>query len=403
MAIRGLFASHSGIVGDRRRDDFASRILMNEFAGTAPMLAMSAGMPKDNIRNTEFSWVEDSHISGNAELTANHDNAVTAIAVDDTNLWIVGSIIINQSTGEHMLITAIAGTTVTVVRGFTNTTAAAGTTGDKVQMIGTAFAEGSDGAESVMQVGESRTNYVQIFKAAYGVTGTANAVEYQSGNKMAESKGQARTQLAEQIERSFMFGRPGVLSQGQKVLRLSAGIDYSIRQYGGLVESANDNATAGRLNIYTLQNFLRRVFDRSIKGQPNERISFTSSHVIELIQRMVMDLGEYSINVRETAFGIRVVELITPNGTIKMLTHPMFIENDAWALQLWVLHPAGIRRKILRDVMVVDQTQQNQANAKDIESGHLLTELGFEVKGVQTMGMITNIQTAGGVGALPTT
>src|SRR5690606_24798927 len=116
MTVRGIFASHSGILGDRV-DDFASKVLQIGWAGTAPLLALSAGMPSEPIRNTTWSWVEDSHIAGNTEVAATVSNtAATTFTVLDTQLYVRNQVIENQVTGEQMLITGINGNTLTVRR-----------------------------------------------------------------------------------------------------------------------------------------------------------------------------------------------------------------------------------------------------------------------------------------------
>lgn len=403
MAVRGIFASHSSLVGDRRTNDFGGQVLMNYLGGSAPMLALSSGMPKEPVRQVEFSWVEDSRITGNAKVSGAQSDSVTSFDVDDTNIWTPNMILLVESTGEQMFLSAITGNTITVTRGFAGTVPAAMLDQDRIQAISSAYPEASTGAEPVMQVGESRTNYVQIFKSAWAVSGTATAIDYQTGAKLAESKSQATSQLMDQVERGFMFGRPSVFTLGNRQVRTSGGIQHAISTYGGLVEAANDNATAGRLNLDTLNSFLRRIFERQVKGMPNERISYCGSAVQELIQRMVMDVGEYSITQGESVFGINVAELKTFNGSVKLMTHPMFVENDTWNHEFWVLHPGLIKRRVLRDLEVLAYKGNNQTDALDAETGHLRMEMGFEVKGTATMGMLTNIQTAGGVAALPTT
>lgn len=405
MSVRGIFASHSSLPGDRRTNDFGGRLLMNGFGGTAPMLALSSGMPKEPVKNTEFSWVEDTHISGNAAATIEYNAAATSIVVDDSNIWVPNSIVMVQVTGEQLYISAIAGNTVTVTRGFAGTTAATIPSGAKLQLISTAFGEGTKGAAPVAQVGESRTNYVQIFKSAWSVTNTAKAIEFQMGSKLAENKSQAMMYLAESIERAFMFGRPSVSTQvfeGRNVqLRTSGGIQHAIETFGGLVVGAAGNSVPGRLNLDIVNDFMRRIFDKNVKGFPNERIAYAGSFVLEILQKLVMDVGEYSISSQETIFGIKVTKLITFNGELTLLTHPLWVENPIWNTELWVLHPAGIKRRVLRDIETFSENNETQTDALDAEEGHIRTELGFEVKGVQTMGMLTNILTAGGLAPLP--
>lgn len=404
MAVRGIFFSHQSVVGDRTMD-LPSRLLTNSYTGQAPFTALSAGMPKDSVQDTSYSWGEDDQILNHTLTTASALINATLIDVADTNIWIPFSIVQNMNTGEHMLITAISGNTITVARGFQGTTPVAVGSGNRLQLVGNAFPEGSRGANSIMTNGSTLTSYVQIFKAAWGVSGSANAVKYNLGSKLAESKAQAMQQLTESMEMAALFGRPSVSNlttpDGVQEVRTTMGLNYAIRTNGGNVTVAAANSVAGRLNLDVLQTFLRRIFDRNIKGQPNERLCFTGSEFVQMIQKMVMDLGSYNYSVKESEFGINVHTLITPNGNLNLLTHPLFVANPQLQRELMVYHPGGIRRKMFRDFQVTPRGQANQPNALDAETGDVLIEMGYEIKGAKSMGILTGTTSAGGLAALP--
>ncbi len=392
MSIRGIFASHSGIVGERV-GDLASRVLMLGYTGTAPMLALSSGMPKEAAGDTSFSWVEDSHISGNTTASAAASGA-TNLTVADSNIWTPNTVIVNQNTGEYMLVTAIASqTSVTVLRGIAGTTAAAITNGDKLQHVGTAFEEGGDKPSPVTQKGENRTNYVQIFKNGWAITGTAKAVKFHTGSQLAYNRSQALGYHVEDLERAFIFGRPAVMTMNNKQMRLSGGIAYQVETYGGLVESAN-NGGAGKLSLDGLFSFMRRIFDRNVKGMPNERLAFTGSAVLEIIGQLVRGDSTYNISVGETAYGVKVNKIQGFNGDLTLATHPLFTENSMWGHELHCYHPGLIKKRVLRDTWEESFGASNSNNGgKDAEEGFIAIETGFQIQGAETMGILRNIQT----------
>lgn len=394
MSIRGIFASHSGIVGERI-GDLASRVLMLGYTGTAPLLAMSSGMPKEPAGDTSFSWVEDSHISGNTKATVTVGTGDTTLTVEDSNIWTKNSILMNQTTGEYMLITGITSkTSVDVMRAIGGTTAAAVTANDRLQHVGTAYEEGGGKPGAVTQKGESRSNYVQIFKNGWAITGTAKAVKFHTGSQLAYNRSQALGYHVEDLERAFIFGRPGLMVVDNKQLRLSGGIVYNIETFGGLVESANVGG-AGKMNLDGILNFMRRIFDRNVKGLPNERIAFTGSAVIELIQRMVRYDTRYQITAGEDAYGIKVMKLLGFNGNLTLATHPLFTENTVWGNELHVYHPGLIKKRVLRDSWEETFNAQNSNNnGIDAEEGYIALETGFQVQAVETMGIMRNIVTA---------
>lgn len=395
MSIRGIFASHSGLPGERV-GDLASRVLMMGYTGTAPLLALSSGMSKESAGDTQYSWVEDMHISGNALVTANANSAATNLTVDDTNLWTKNSVLINQATGEYMLVDSVtSGTTVVVTRGVGGTVAQAIVAGNSLQLIGTAFEEGGGKPDAVSQKGESRTNYVQIFKNGWAITGTAKAVKFHTGSQLALNRQQALGYHLEDLERSFIFGRPMVTQRNNKNLRLSGGIVYQIETYGGLVESAAYGGIAGNMSFDGLSHFLRRIFDRNAKGLPNERITFTSSAVVEQINRMARMDSKYEISYSEAAYGIKIMKLSGFNGDLSLATHPLFTENTAWGKELHVYHPGLIAKRVLRDTWEESfGSQQSNNNGIDAEEGYIAIETGWQAKGVETMGIMRNITNA---------
>lgn len=397
MAIQGIFASHSGIVGDRV-GDLASRVLMTGYTGTAPLLALTAGMPKEEAVDSSYSWVEDSHISGNTTAAADKTSSETDLVVADSNIWTPNSIIMNQSTGEYMLVTAISGNTCTIIRGAFGTTAAAVTTNDIFQSIGTAFEEGGGKPSPVAQRGESRTNYVQIFKNGWSITGTAKKIKFKSGDQLAQNRSQALGFHVEDLERAFMFGRPFVTTLNNGQLRTTGGVKYYIETYGGLVQAAAYGGNAGEMALHGtggLIDFMRQIFDRNVKGLPNERITFTGSAVVALINEMVKKDSTYNIEMNETGYGVKVMTLSGFNGSLSLMTHPLFTENSIWGHELQVLHPGLIKKRVLRDTWEESFGAGKSNNAGvDAEEGFIAVEQGIEVKAVETMGIMTNIQTA---------
>lgn len=396
MSVRGIFASHAALAGERQ-DDLSARVLMLGYAGMAPLLAMSAGMPTESSDQLSYGWIEDAHISGNQEVVTGGNEAATELVVDDAGIWAANTVLMNQDTGEHMLITDVDADniTITVIRGLSGTTAATVTAGDKLQSIGTAFAEGSGKPQPVSQQGEERTNYMQIFKNGWAITGSAKKVKYLTGSKLAHSKEMCFAYHAEDLERSFLWGRKGVRIVDGKQMRLSNGVLAQIEGYGGLVESATDGVTPGNYSMKLLQNFFRRIFDLNAKGMPNERIAFCGSQLLEIIQHMVLLDTTYNIEHDETAFGIRVMTIKGFNGTIKFVTHPMMVENALWQSELYVLHPGLIKKRRFRDTWTEEFSPERQNNnGVDATEGYIADELGFELRGAKTMGILRNVQVA---------
>lgn len=395
MAVRGLFASHSSIVGDRQ-NTLSGRILKLGWAGTLPLLAMSSGMKEEKVSDTNWSWIEDTHISGNGVVTAATASGLTTIPVADTGIWTKNSILLVENTGEYLFVTDIPSqTSLTVRRGHAGTTAAAIIQNATLQLIGTAFEEGGGKPEAVMTFGDSFTNIVQIFKQGWAITGTAKAVQYTTGSKLAESKSQATTYHAESLERSFMYGRKSIFKLNGKEVRTSHGIIPQIEEYGGIVESAAYGSVAGQMSTSGIQDFMRRIFDKNAKGLPNERIVLTSSMVLNIIQNMVRKDTRYDLTLGDKSFGLDVWKLSFVGNDLKLAVSPLMSENAYWSKEMYVLHPGLIKKKILRETWSQEFTAgSNTNNGIDADEGFIADEMGWELKGAPLHGIMRNIQTA---------
>ena len=396
MAVRGVFASHSSIVGDRV-NTLSGRILQLGYAGTLPLLALSSGMKEEYVSDTGWSWIEDTHVSGNGSVPGGATNVATSLTVADTTIWTKNSILLVETTGEFLLVTDVpTQTTLTVRRGVAGTTPTTIGAGATLQLIGTAFEEGGGRPEAVMTFGDTYLNVVQIFKQGWAITGTAKAVQYTTGNKLAESKEQATQYHAESLERSFMWGRK-FIGKGPtgKELRMSMGVIPQIEEFGGIVESANYGSVSGAMSMAGLQEFMRRIFDKNAKGLPNERITFSSTKVLNLIQRMAAKDTHYELTLEDKAFGLDVWKLTFVGNSLKLATHPLMSENAYWEKEMYVLHPGLIKKKVLRKTWTEEFTQgKNNNGGIDADEGYIADELGWELKGAQLHGIMRNLQTA---------
>lgn len=394
--IQGIFMSNQGIVGDRV-GDFASAVLQIAPTGTALLLALTSGMGKSGANDTVFHWFEDSHQPGRAAITAG--GTTTTIDVDDASQYVPNQILLIEETGEIVMVTTITGNELTVIRGMSGTSIVNATNVMHVQSIGNAHEEASGMPVAITQQGSPRQNYTQIFRNAWAVSGTAKAVQYRTGNKVAHNKKMCAMYHAEDMERAFIFGRKHVGVVNSKPFRLTDGVIPQIENYGGTVVSAATDSgsgpVAGEYSRGDFEDFIRRVFAKNVKGQPNERIALGGDLVLAALNRMTFLDGTYNIKEGETKVGIMVTTIQTPFGKLNLMTHPLFNENPAWQKQLLVLHPGAIRRRMLRETNEEGYDKNgNRINAKDADEGVITTEVGIEVGAASTMGILRNVNKA---------
>ena len=392
MSVQGIFLSNQGIVGERQ-GDFASAILMTQPTGTALFLAMTAGMKKESTVDTVFTWFEDAHIAG--RTTTASGGITTTVVVGDGSFYTPNTILLVEETGEHMLVTASAANSLTVIRGIAGTTITSITNAMNVQKIGNAFEEASGMPTAVTQQGAPRMNYTQIFRNGWAISGTAKAVKFLTGSKLAHNKKMCATYHAEDMERSFLWGKKMISQLNGKQLRLTDGVVQQIEIGGGTVLSAATGANAGDLSRGDLEEHIRNIFRYNVLGQPNERIAMGGDQVLAVLNRMAWLDGSYQLHQGETKLGIAITTIMTPFGTLKLMTHPLMNENPVWRKEMYTLHPGGITKRTLRDTFHEDYDKNGlRIQGKDADEGVITTEAGVQVGAPRTMGILRNVTKA---------
>lgn len=389
MAIRGVFASDSGIVGDPV-GDFASALLTEMPTGSAPLLALSSGMPSRDATDVVINWFEENHISGST--TANGavaSTTTTTVVLTDASSYPPGVILVDQNTGEYFFVTAIAGNSLTVIRGFAGSTAVNIGNGDTFQRIGTAQEEGSSAPIAIVNLGQPLYNYTQIFRNTWNTTGTAKAVQYHTGSQVAKTQRDAALFHGEDIERAFMFGRRSLGVKNNLPFRTMNGLDAII--------TTNITAAGGTTSWTQLDAFLQTIFSRNIKGKPNERIAFTGNGGLSVLNQICRLNSQTWISPGQTEFGIMVNKWITPFGTISVMTHPLMTENAVWTKDLKIYHPGAIETRWLRKTHEDDYNQDGTRAGVDADFGVFTSELSLEYHVQKTGGRLTGL-TAGAAG-----
>lgn len=390
MAVKGVFASDQGIVGNRV-GDFASALLMINPTGSAPMLALSSGMPTEDAKDTIVNWFEENHIAGNFTIASFvTDGDGTGIVIGDASSLIAGTVLFNEDTGEYVLVDSISGNTLTVTRGIGSTSASTMSAAETLQRVGTGHEEGSAMPVAVVNQGDVRFNVTQIFRNSWGLTGTVRAIQFHTGNQEAKNKADCSFFHAEDIERSLMWGNKHVGTLNNQPLRLMDGIVTQGTNHGAQSTSQSTNTQWADL-VAHYQN----VFAKNIKGKPNERIAFCGNEVLRVISEIAALDGTQNISPGQTEFGLKVTKLLTPFGDVSLMTHPLMNENATWSKNLYSFHPGGIKTRWLRKTFIdAFDSNGNRIAGVDSNQGVYTSELSVQNMAAETTGIYTGIDTA---------
>jgi hypothetical protein len=362
MAVQGIFASDNHIVGNR---------IMPE--GQAPLFALSAGMESADAQDIIVTWFEENHITGRTNLASFvTDGNGTQFNIDDASSYIPGVILLNERTGEYVLITAVdlSNNRITVTRNIMGGGAVTMNVNDKLQRIGTAFEEASSRPTGVANLGYARFNYMQIFRNSWDVSGTARVVSYYVANPVAKNKKDCAFFHSEDIERSMIWGKKTIGTLNNKPFRTADGM-YSMI-------STNITIAGATTSYDQLDLFFQNIFSKNIQGKPNERILFLGNKALGILNRIALNESQMTITPGQTDFGMNVHKWITPYGTLMLKTHPLFTESPLWTGDMLILHPGAVRTRYLRRTSTDDYDKDGSRAGVDADFGVYTTEMSFE-------------------------
>lgn len=379
--IPGIFSSQGGI-NTERLDSFNSKLFRSQLAGTAPIFALSSGSAQFQLTSKIHYWFMKQPYSSKLIASAAANDTATSITVDKGAVVEPSSVIMNTKTNEYMFVSAVSGNTLTVVRGFAESTAAAVTQNDELLYLGTAKKEGSLAPNPKYRRGVPRMNYSQIFRNGWGTTRTAEHIKFITGNKATENKEDAVSMHAQDIEMALLLGRKSLNQvDGSEVLSTMDGLTSIVK---------NNTALAAAATLDSIQEWMYSNFETCPEGVPNERVVMTSLNVLYILNKLIREAGSsyYPIGTATKVYGLDVYALQLPGmQEVKILAHPLFSQTESLSKSMLIYHPGLIKIGYMTDAEIKDATPVGM----DGQANVITSELTLEYADENTGGVLSNI------------
>lgn len=117
-----------------------------------------------------------------------------------------GDFLRNMKTDEGFWVTSVAGDVVSTVRSVGRIAAAAGSAGEQILIVGTAFAQGADFPDTNMLKRVLGFNYTQIFRNGWNFSRTETKIKEYGGSNPAKEQAKQMTVHKQRIETSGLWG-----------------------------------------------------------------------------------------------------------------------------------------------------------------------------------------------------
>lgn len=378
-----LGARHTeNINQDTRRIDMVPTIKELEPDET-PLTVLTMMIPSAPTGNPEFSWIED-------KLPPRFDaiNLVAGYTASDTNLVVDNGPYFGPNelwkvtrTGEIVRVTAIAGNTITVVRGVGGG-AAAILDNDELMITGIAFEENSQKPQARSDNPTKVTNYTQIHRHTVEMSETMRGQEqftrphdwdFQVSKKMKEHK--------IGLEQAYLHNKPSEDAAAPR------------RTTGGALHFITSNLTdAG--GVITEDEFFGAFSNLFRYGDKSSKVALASRLAVNVVNGYPRGKLELTQADNDSTYGLSVMNYRHAHGTLKFITHNL-LEGSKFGGYIVILDIAQLRKRPMRskdggtrDTFLEENVETpGQDGRVDV----ITTETGLEFGLAQTHGLISNI------------
>lgn len=321
------------------------------------------------VKNRTWFWQEESEPQ---------PYTITALSIIDaviTTVDVTNGTGTNFRVGDHIRIenevmkitginTTLSPDRLTVVRGAVGTTAVAHTTvGTQVVGIGTALPEGQIGDSSYLGR-DSFSNFTQIFSGKLTVTRTEQSIpKYGVSNELLKQMAVQMKHIMLSIENSAKYGIK--FNDATTKVRSSGGFKSSV------VTAANVDSTNAWMTLARVEALLAVI--HAAGGQTDGLVLMSRPANFAALNNLT-DTGRVrQVDVGDSRRGrSKARVLMTEYGDVTLARDRRMLPGDAF-----LFNPAQFVKRLFQPLI-----QQPLAKTQDEDNFMLVTELGWQIKGV---------------------
>lgn len=436
MAILGLLGTEQ--FASERFKSVRRSVFYTYPNGAAPLTGLLSLLSEEDCNDPEYSWYEkrwkeqrtltEANTTGVFCTTASPPvdksspfslaaDEEFVISVVDESQFRVGHVIMvmvpnNSGANQNLRAKVTAVTTgflkVKAIAAYTNIINTAATVGLGVLVIGSAHEQGQVGAAlAPWNLPAGFGNFCQIFRTPFSMTGTAlktSAKFDETGPYKDKAKENSISHMVE-IEKAVLWGKKSKVVDGTSQLPTYTmdGVLSFLELWEAGTTYGNDAATldshdnkriienaSGTMNERQLDAYMERLF-RVTNNKANEKLCLCGTGFLSTLNQMFRSKTVLNTNIPSSeAYGMTVVEHVTPFGRIFYKTHPLFNQNPDLRYAGLYLDVQNLKYRYVagRDTELLKNRQPNNA---DYRMDEWLTECGLEMRFPESCMFIKNM------------
>ena len=260
---------------------------------------------------------------------------------------------------------------------------------DRILVIGNANSEGANMPDALSYDPVEWSNYTQIWRTPLSITRTARRTRLRTGDAYREAKRECLELHSIEMEKSMLWGyKSSGTGDNGKPRRTTMGLIRAL-QYGsdgssnvGISDDYSLNATySGDTWLQSGKDWLDAYLEQIFRYGRPEKLCFCGSGAMLGINQLAETYGTIQLQPRAKAYGIAVMEWITPFGIINLKTHPLFSFETTNRNSMVIFEPQDLRYRFIDDTTFFSEKSDQQNTGwtrRDGTDEEYLTEAGLE-------------------------
>lgn len=415
MAILGMRGTGDWTDGQRPKS-WREQILYLYPNGMAPLTAMLSMMGSEKVDDAEFNWWTQEQTAVGGAVSGVY--TLPDLSVAYTNGGVKGDVVYLQITttlaerirkGHQILMrdasdyrVDVVGKVIDVTRGTTNSVLAVRlledddnsathdlSDCDTFKIIGNINPEGGEMPDAISLNPVKVYNYTQIFRTPLSITRTARLTKLRTGDAYQKMKAEALEVHSWEMELAVLWGiRTEEVGDNGKPERTTMGLINFIRQYAAdnCRDYTLETDTAYKSKPWTTAGevWLKNMLEQIFRYGAEEKLCLCGSGFLLGIDALAQTSGQLMLEPGQEVYGMRIREWMTPFGSIKMKTHPLFSHDETTRNMGIIIEPRELKFKYLTDTEFFGENSSKQhpdgygSRRIDGTCEEFLTEAGLE-------------------------
>lgn len=343
----------------------------------APLTLLLRKLRKQPAISPKVEWLEDERMPRITTTSASAASNASSVSVTD-NIFRVGDVVRDSTTGEALEVTATASGSITVNRAIGSVAAAAVGSGDELYIVANVNAEGASLRQIKVTKLVNAYNYCEIVRTPMGITGTEAASKLYGGPDRDRLQAYSAIEHMRQWENVFFFG-------ARKEDTSTSGAPK--RFCGGLQEYIATNKTTGvgTLSESTFQDFLRTGF----RFGSDRKVLFASPLLVKAIEGFARStIKTETAQTHGDTFGISMKTYVSGQGVVDIVMHRDWNDSATYKGYGFLVDVDALKYRPLRDTKLLENRQANDADKIEDE---YLTEASLELQHERKHALITGV------------